>query len=217
VFRFLSSPSARLLTLILVFQAVAYYTFARTEEVPIATPLSTFPKEFGGWKLVQEATMEKEILDVLRADEVFTRWYTHAESNELVSLFIAYFNTQRTGKAPHSPRNCLPGSGWTPTVNDRIQIALPGRPPIEANRYIVAKGQDKSLVIYWYQNHVRTVASEYTAKIYTVLDALRYNRSDVAIVKVTIPMRGDGHEHVTNLARQFVLGFYDKLLPYFPS
>jgi len=44
------------------------------------------------------------------------------------------------------------------------------------------------LVVYWYQSHNRTVASEYSAKFYLVADALRYNRSDGALVRFTTPL-----------------------------
>lgn len=216
MFQFLSSTPARVLTLVLLLQAAAYYGLARTEAVPQTRQLESFPKTLGKWNMQQEAVIEKEVLDVLKADDVLSRWYTDANKQNLTSLFVAYFGTQRTGKAPHSPRNCLPGSGWLPVVHDKIMIDLPGRPAIEANRYIVSKGSDKSLVVYWYQNHIRTVASEYQAKVYTVWDALRYNRSDVALVKVTIPTRGEDNEKITETAKDFVREFFAQLLPYFP-
>lgn len=219
MFEFLRSKPAKILTLFFVVQAAAFYGMSRTEEVRIVSPLKSFPTEIGNWTMLNEGTVEKEVMEVLKADEVITRTYGDPTVNQAAHLFIAYFNTQRTGKAPHSPKNCLPGSGWLPIVNDRINIDIPGRAqPIEANRYIVARGDNKSLVLYWYQTHRRTVASEYTAKIYTVVDALRYNRSDTAVVKVTIPIReGVDDAKATEIASQFVRSFFDKLLPYFPA
>ena len=76
-----------------------------------------------------------------------------------------------------------------PSVSDEIAITIPGRAePIEANRYVVAKGDQKSLVLYWYQSRDRVVASEYKAKFYVVADALRYNRTDTALVRVVVPI-----------------------------
>ena len=52
-------------------------------------------------------------------------------------------------------------------------VAVPGeQTPIEVNRYIVARGQNQSVVLYWYQSHARVVASEYKAKFFTVADAI---------------------------------------------
>jgi EpsI family protein len=219
VLRFLSSPPARILTVVLLLQAAVFYGMSRPEEARPVNPLSTFPTQFAGWRMVQEGVIDKETMEVLRADDVVTRWYTDAQSKNIASLFIAYFHTQRTGKTPHSPKNCLPGAGWAPVVNDRILIPVKGRAePVEANRFVVAKGTDRSLVVYWYQTSRRTVASEYKAKIYTVLDALRYNRSDTAVVKVTIPMpQGTSDEAATVLVKQFVSAFFQKLTPFFPA
>lgn len=219
MFQFLRSKPAKILTIFFVVQAAAFYGMARTEEVRIVNPLKTFPTDIAGWTMVNEGTVEKEVMDVLKADDVISRTYGNREANAVAHLFIAYFNTQRTGKAPHSPKNCLPGAGWLPVINDRITIDIPGRAtPVEANRYIVARGDAKSLVIYWYQTHRRTVASEYSAKVFTVVDALRYNRSDTAVVKVTIPIReGTDNDKATEMAKQFVRDFFGKLLPFFPA
>ncbi len=216
--RFLSSSPARILTVVLLLQAAVFYGMSRTEEAKPVNPLATFPKQIGGWRMVQEGVIDKETMDILRADDVVTRWYTDAEERNIASLFIAYFHTQRTGKTPHSPKNCLPGAGWAPVVNDRILIPVKGRAePVEANRFIVSKGTNRSLVVYWYQTSRRTVASEFKAKIYTVLDSIRYHRSDTAVVKVTIPLpQGGSDEAATEVARQFVGAFFDKLTPFFP-
>ena len=53
------------------------------------------------------------------------------------------------------------------------------------NRYIVAKGDNRLLVYYWYQEHGRVVASEYWSKFYLVADSVRFNRSDGALVRVS--------------------------------
>ena len=48
--------------------------------------------------------------------------------------------------------------------------------------YIIANGENRQFVIYWYQAHGRSVANEYLAKIYMVTDAMRMNRTDGALV-----------------------------------
>src|SRR5512140_2979007 len=149
----------------------------------------------GGWRLGQEGVIEKEVRDVLQADDLLSRTYVHAESQNVASLFVAYFRSQRTGVAPHSPKNCLPGSGWVPSESSIVPIAVPGRAePIPVNLYLVSKGDAQSVVLYWYQSRGRAVASEYSAKIYTVLDAIRFNRTDTALVRVVVPVTGGGQD-----------------------
>jgi EpsI family protein len=103
-------------------------------------------------------------------------------------LFMAYFPSQRAGDTIHSPKNCLPGAGWTPIDSSRISLSVGGHTPFPVNRYVIAKGSDRLLVLYWYWAHDRAVASEYWAKVYLVTDSIRMNRSDGALVRLNTRM-----------------------------
>ena len=95
---------------------------------------------------------------------------------------------------------------------------IPGRPdPIEVNRYVVGKGDQKSLVLYWYQSRDRVIASEYKAKFYVVADALRYNRTDTALVRVTLPIVDNNVERSQKAAIDFIHSFYSPLRQHFPA
>lgn len=213
---FLRSRSARILTLVLVVQSALFYGFSRHEATPSIAPLSTFPTIAGDWSLYQEGVIEKEILDVLRADDVLSR--TYYSSSGIANLFIAFFKSQRAGQAPHSPKNCLPGSGWVPELSGTVRISVPGSAqPIEVNRYIVQKGDERSLVLYWYQSRNRVVANEYVAKFYVVADAIRYNRTDTALVRVVIPFMGSDHSAALRLGEQFIQAVFPLLKTALPG
>jgi EpsI family protein len=112
--------------------------------------------------------------------------------------------------------NCLPAAGWQPMSIGRVQIPVEGAAPVNANRSVIQRGLDKQLVLYWYQSHGRTVASDYASKAYLVIDALRLHRSDGALVRVITPL---GSREVTadRAAADFVrvLGpMLDGYLPY---
>lgn len=215
---FLRSTAARLLTVVLLLQAALVYGFARKEVIPVNRPLSETPQQFGSWQLQQEGVVEKEVQDVLKADELLTRSYVSLAQQMSAHLFVAYFRSQRTGQAPHSPKNCLPGSGWVPDLQDEVKIDIPGRnQPIEANRYVVAKGDQKSLVLYWYQSRDRVVANEYKAKFYVVADALRYNRTDTALVRIVVPVIDGDLDRSQKAAIDFVQSFYNPLRQHFPA
>jgi EpsI family protein len=207
---------AMIVTLALLLHAGVFYGFSRSEKVPIIQPLSSFPKEFNGWKLFQEGVVDQETRSVLQADDILSRHYISADG-ALASVFIAYFETQRTGRAPHSPKNCLPGNGWAPTKAEIISIDVPGEAPIDANRYIVSRSDDRSVVLYWYQSRNRTVASEYWAKVFTVADSIRYNRSDTALVRIVVSARGGGEEAATALATRFARDMFKFLRAYLPA
>jgi EpsI family protein len=130
---------------------------------------------------------------------------------------VAGFRTQRTGKAPHSPKNCLPGSGYVPISSGELTIDV-GRPaPISVNRYVVASGSRQDLVLYWYQSRDRVVANEYKAKFWVMRDAIRLNRTDTALVRVIVPLENRNDAQAQATATDFVRSFYSTLLDYLPS
>ena len=215
---FLKSRAAKLLSAVLIIQAGLLYGFNRTEVMPTHKPLAEAPFSFGKWSQVSETPIEKDVQDVLKADDLLNRTYVSQEHRAAANLFVAFFKSQRTGQTPHSPKNCLPGSGWVPSQSDVVHVNVPGRAePIEANRYVVSRADAKSLVLYWYQSRDRIVASEYTAKFYVVADAIRYNRTDTALVRVVIPMTSDMPlDKAQTAASDFIRDFYQPLRQHFP-
>jgi len=149
--------------------------------------LKDFPVQVGAWRQTGiDGRLDKETEDVLRADDYLLRSFVSPEGRT-ASFYVGYYETQRNGNTYHSPLNCLPGAGWTMTDAGRITITPAGGTPFEANRYVVQNGNDREVMIYWYQGRGRAIASEYWGKIYTVVDSLRRRRSDGAMVRVMVP------------------------------
>lgn len=216
----LNSKSARVLTIVLLIQAAVFYglAFARPEVLPAHRPLAQFAIPGDTWAMLEAMPLDQDTLSVLQADDVLSRLYQNRNTGEYATLFVAYFETQRTGKAPHSPKNCLPGAGWMPTQSGRITIPIPGQDdPIRVNRYVVARGENQSVVLYWYQSEDQVIASEYEAKIYTVLDSIRYDRSDTALVRVVVGVNHGDVKAATQTAVSFVQTFFEPLLHYLPA
>jgi EpsI family protein len=215
---FLSSTPARVLSVLLVFQAVLFYSFASGEYVPVSRPLKQFPVTLSGWTMVQEGVMEPEIADLLKADDTLNRTYVDASQTRIANLFIAFFKTQRAGVTPHSPKVCLPGSGWYPLDSTIFPASIPGLPsPIRINRYTVAKGEERSVVLYWYQTPYRVIASEYMAKVYLMVDGLRHRRSDTSMVRVVVPVIDGNEEQAEKVALEFVRTIFRPVRDYLPA
>jgi EpsI family protein len=207
------------LTVLLLVQGSIYYAVAmRDEALPQVKPLSQFPAEVGTWRQYKEYPIEKEMLDILKADDTLNRLYAGPDVDNPAFLFIAFFKTQRSGQAPHSPKNCLPGSGWEPLDSDPVTIAVPGRSePIVSNRYLVARGDEKSVVLYWYQSHNRVIAGEFAAKFWLIADSIKYHRSDSALVRIIVPVRHDDAEGATKTAIEFVKAIFPSLAQQLPA
>jgi EpsI family protein len=160
----------------------------RNEVLASHLPLQSFPQQLGVGSGV-DRPIDKESLEILGPGEFLLRDYSpQVDTEPEVNLYIAYFPSQRSGDTIHSPKNCLPGAGWLPVENERVTLSLPSHAPFRVNRYVVANGDSRALVLYWYWAHDRGVASEYWAKYYLVADAIRMNRSDGALVRIIVSM-----------------------------
>jgi len=163
-------------------------------------PLKDFPSQVGSWhQRGSDSRFDDETEKVLRADDYVSRNYESADGR-VASFYVGYYASQRTGATYHSPLNCLPGAGWVMSDGGRIKITpANGRAAFEVNRYVVQNGNDRALMLYWYEGRGRAVASEYWGKIYTVIDSVRRRRSDGAMVRIMVPL-GDSKEDAEKTA-----------------
>lgn len=189
----MNTPTVRfaLAALLIAAAAVFLHAHSRNEVFPPRQPLANLPDQLGVWHGT-DVPLDKEVLSVLGPGDFLLRVYEDTTQEEpYVDLFIAYFASQRTGDTIHSPKNCLPGAGWAPVENTRITLSVPGHAPFPANRYLIAKGDARDIVLYWYWAHDRGVASEYWSKYYLIADSIRTNRSDGALVRLSTRMLPD--------------------------
>jgi EpsI family protein len=178
--------------------------------------LKDFPAQLGQWRQHGgDQTLDDETLRVLRADDYLSRNFE--SDGRTASFYVGYYATQRTGATYHSPLNCLPGSGWTLMEGPRVAVTpANGGASFEANRYIVQNGNDRELMVYWYQGRGRATPSEYWGKIFTVVDSVRRRRSDGAIVRVMVPV-GDSEDRALMAAKDLASEAAAQLPPFVPN
>jgi EpsI family protein len=174
--------------LLLVIAVVILQARVRKEILPAHDDLATFPMQIANWKGTELALKADEEA-LLGPGEFLLRDYRRLPFEPPVNLFVAFYPSQRTGDTIHSPKNCLPGSGWT-AAPVRLGDDLTGL----TNRYVIARGSEREVVYYWYQSHGRVTASEYWAKIFLVTDAIQMNRTDGALVRIITPILNDTDE-----------------------
>ena len=177
----------RLMLVVVLMLGAAAFLRSRSgpESLPPRTPLDQFPDQLGQWQS-RQIYISEDIEKILGHGDFMQRIFSRTADGqtETVELFIAYFPSQRTGSTIHSPKNCLPGSGWVPVESRHVPLTRPDGTVITVNRYVIQQGNVRQLVIYWYQAHDRVVASEYWAKFYMVADAFRLNRTDGSLVRL---------------------------------
>lgn len=192
--------------------AVRKYSFAET---PVAfAPLRLLDAQLSGWRLEQTLAIEPETLAYLRPDDHLYRVYRRGET--AASVYIAYFQSQRNGLYPHSPKHCLPGSGWM-VSNATVQTydKLDPETLLETREMVVEKGASKALVLYWYQNSRRAFASEITGKLHLLPDLLRHGRSDITLVRLMIPYAEGGEPTARREARELASALFPRLCRHF--
>jgi EpsI family protein len=179
--RQLIRPRFAIVVVLLVATAALLQARRQPERIATRAGLASVPTDLLAWHS-RDIPIPPDIRQVLGPGEFLERIY-EKEGALPVDLFLAYFPSQRTGATIHSPKNCLPGSGWTPITSKRLEVDLNGL-LVNVNEYVVANGSQQDLVLYWYQAHGRIVASEYAAKYYLVRDAIAMNRTDGALVRI---------------------------------
>jgi len=168
--------------------AVGLMAHSQNEVFPPRQSLGTLPAEINGLTRHDEV-LDAETLEVLGPGEFLDRYYTNPqEPYAWINLFIAYFPTQKMGDTIHSPNHCLPGSGYVPSQRQVVHLPGAAGSSFPANRYIVTKGADRLLVLYWFQAHGREVAGDYQSKYYLIADSIRLHRSDGSLVRFMTPM-----------------------------
>jgi EpsI family protein len=196
--------------LILVIQASAS-RMLKIDEQKIGIPkLHDLPWSLGPWEATSEQSIGSDVEAYLKPDEYILRDYADHRSPATIDLFVAYFKSLQNAYGPHSPRICLPGSGWLVSSSKIINIAVPGRPAgIPVNQFTMEKNSQRILVLYWYQNDRDVWAEEFHAKLRLLPDLIRYRRSDVSLVRLVAPLQNSS----SDLALGDCIHFTERIFP----
>jgi EpsI family protein len=178
-----------IVAVILLGSTAFLHGMSHGEAVVARQPLRELPYVLGNWT-GQEVPIEQRLVLAASVSDYTNRLYLDS-SNQPVYLYIGYYASQRTGDTIHSPKNCLPGSGWEPIHQGYAKITLSDGQPIVVNDYVIQMGIQKDLVFYWYQGRGRVIASEYWGKFWMISDAITRNRTDGALVRLITPIESD--------------------------
>jgi EpsI family protein len=208
----------RFWTVALLLAGAAMLLRARgnTDRIPASEPLLNFPQTVAEWT-GRDVSIDQATLEVLGAGDYLSRVYSSPQSPP-IGLFIGYFSSQRTGATIHSPKHCLPGAGWAFESSRYVDLKDATGKNHPVGEYIIADGENRQFVIYWYEAHGRSVANEYMAKIYMVTDAMRLKRTDGALVRVITSIDSrEGTDIARARAEEFVSQFAPSLRRFIPE
>jgi EpsI family protein len=180
------------------------------------TPLfSSLPLQLGGWN-GQEYFFSDETNQVLKADTYAFRKYTSGEGKELW-LFIAYFKSQKYGSQIHSPKNCLPGSGWKIMSRKKILIKTDTGSDLKVNKLLISDKLSREIMYYWFQTRSGIITSELGLKLDLVFNSLKRAPTDAAFVRINLPLNQLSEKEAQLVLEDFLRVFYPeikKILPF---
>lgn len=182
------------------------HTVSHGEPIVPRLPLRELRYTLADWR-GQEVPIQEQIVQAVGVSDYTNRVYFDQRSLP-IQLYVGYYASQRTGDTIHSPKNCLPGSGWDPIQSGYATVPISDEQSIVVNKYVIQKDQEKELVFYWYQGRGRVIASEYSGKFWMMLDAISRNRTDGALIREITPM-DDGEAN----AQSRLLNFTQILFP----
>jgi len=200
---------------ILVVAIIYLKVFATIEAVPLPANIDNFPKQIGLFTMTGSSALTEEVLQELKVSSYISREYRNNDGYQL-SLYLGYYEEQREGAMIHSPRNCMPGSGWNPVETSVVTITISGTDQsYKVNRILFQKGMDKILMHYWYQGRNRIVANEYIDRLFLILDSILQHRSEGSLVRVIGPWDTSGD--FEQKQEQFVASLFPLLQQHLPQ
>ncbi|MGB0734019.1 MAG: VPLPA-CTERM-specific exosortase XrtD, partial [Pontibacterium sp.] len=185
--------------------------FSYEPYIPEREPFQQIPFVIDGRGLVTD-TFEQEVLDVLKADDVFLGDYRHPSKLD-VNVYMAYYESQRDGAVVHSPKDCLPSGGWE--IENIQATPLPNLPG-EGNRAVISKGDDRLLVYYWVAQQGINYANEHKARAMLLKESVLNNRTDAGLVRIIVPVK-NSLEASESVAKEFIASMAQHLPKYLPN
>lgn len=199
---------------LLLLLVAAYLYLHRDMAMATNRPFSTFPVTMGAWRMSGESFMTGDVLDKLKPTDYLSRTYVDT-TGARVTLYVGYHGGGEQSGEIHSPKHCLPGSGWHEVSSGKYRFESDGK-ALNMVKSIYQKGESKELFLYWFQVKGKTLNSEYALKLAEIVNSLLYKRRDAAFIRISVPFEGDEKEAV-RLGESFVKDVYPVIKEYLPG
>jgi exosortase D (VPLPA-CTERM-specific) len=214
--RFMSTPFLAALVIALAANVCAATVPERIELKPARRSFAEFPAAVAAWDVVR-FPLEKVYADDLNLDDYLLAEFRRP-AGSAVSVWIAWYDSQRSGNSVHSPRSCLPGGGWQLRSLTQRTLRIDGGRNLPVNRALIEQGSERQLVYYWFQQRGRAITNEYAVKWYILHDAVTLNRTDGALVRLIVPLRaGETEAEADRELTQFTSTLAPLLPAYLPG
>ncbi len=158
------------------------------------------------------------VYKVLGVDDSLLANYRN-QKGENIQLFIGYYESQREGEIIHSPKNCMPGSGWNIVETSLLPLDLKNQngEPIKVIELILQNGIQSQIALYWFHSRGRVITSEYTQKIYLVWDSITKHRTDGSFIRLLSTVADKDEPQRTQSLKNFTEQIFPILSEFIPK
>ena len=145
------------------------------------------------------------------ADVELSKVYSSAQTAP-VELYIGFKGKQQADKHLKSPRLGFP-YGWNYVGIEPTRVAsTDANIPINANWMLTQNGQQRVLVLYWFQVGEETFGGEFEKRLIQIRNVLFFGRSDGAVVRLATPVvNSDKIDEAKNRLAAFAAALYPRL------
>lgn len=164
--------------------------------------------------MVADEVFSDTVLEVLKPTDYLSRRYVD-RSGKGVQLYIGYHNGGKESGPIHSPKHCLPGSGWSLVESGKSVVAL-DTGNLRLIKAVYQQGESKVIFLYWFQVRDRVLTNEYELKLSEISGSLFNRRRDTAFIRISVPARGDDANALA-LAERFIRDFYPLIRQHLPE
>lgn len=208
-------PISIVIVLCLLLGPLSYFLRSIDPVIPERATFASFPLKINGM-IAEEDQIPGIEQEILQMSDYFLGHYREKDLAP-ISLFIGYYDEQSAGRTPHSPRVCIPSGGWKITDLTTIELNNQGT-AVPVNRVMIGKGEQRLLVYYWFQQRGKYIANEYMAKYNLLIGGLMSNRTDGALIRLTMPVTTEMSEVVADQRlSEFSNELFDVLPRYVPT
>ena len=153
--------------------------------VPDRLDFATFTFEFDDLS-AREQALSSNMEIALGADDYLIADFVPRDDARTppVNFYAAYLDKLRGDSTWHSPSQCLPGGGWEIATHTIEEVEHPNGSTYAHNRMLIQQDDNRMLVYYWYDQRGRQVADEFIMKYWVLVDSIKRQRSDGAMVRL---------------------------------
>jgi EpsI family protein len=210
----MNSKMRFIIVYILLAVAALVITFHKDTVVPTNRPFGEFPRQVQSWQMTNRTEFGADVMKVLKPTDYLYNQYKDSDG-KTVSLYIGYHGGGKDGGEIHSPKHCLPGSGWYEVSAQTGTLAVSGG-TINLVRAVYQKGDSKELFVYWFQVRDRSLSNEYSLKLAQIVNSALHRRRDATFIRLSIPINTDLDQAVAT-GDQFIRDFEPSLRDFLPQ